>query len=68
MSKLYDVMGIARWGVECDEGVDFEECHRNGTTYMAYTGYGSYDVLWDTEKEGRYPSVDEFEAIEASIR
>lgn len=63
-SKLYNVLGIARWGVEEEDGIHFESCFRNGTRYMAYVGHGGDRVLWDKDTS---PTLKEFEAIEASI-
>lgn len=62
--KLYNVLGIPRWGTpNPDGGVDFSSCHYNGTDYMAYTGHGDYEVLWDTATQGN-PTMAEFEELE----
>jgi len=60
-SKLYNVLGIPRWGVPFGENrVHYQATAWNGKVYMEYSGYENSPVLWDTAKQGN-PTIAQFE-------
>ncbi len=61
-NKLYNVMGIARWGVEIGSSkVLLESLYKpSGEFIPLEVESGWYPVLFDVEKEGRYPTKEEW--------
>lgn len=66
-SRLYNVMGILRWGNPFGEGrTHYQSCIVNNKAYMEYSGAEVHPILWDTETQGTITRA-QFEAIEQSL-
>ena len=65
MATLLNVLGIARWG--SNETGRIEATWHKNKVLIQYTGHPPYQVLWDTELEGRYPGTSEFEKIQQML-
>ena len=65
MATLLNVLGIPRWGN--NQTREIEQTIYHGNVFMDYVSQTDHDVLWDTEIQGRYPTLKEMDLIEQSI-
>ena len=58
-SKLFDILGIPRWGVEYEDRIEVDETYYNNTWYQAYTTGKHHKVL----HSGSNLTKEEYEEI-----
>jgi hypothetical protein len=67
-NKLYNVMGIARWGISDPTGlISFESLDLAGGDHIAFTSKVEYPILFDVSKMNRYPSAKEWAKWNSSV-
>jgi hypothetical protein len=66
-NKLYNVMGMARWGVRTPTGILFESMDLAGGEFLAFETQIEYPILFDVAAAGRYPTSAEWTSWNSSV-